>query len=782
MTPLIDRLFIGGLSDCGQHEGFAVICACRSPCWTGAVKAAHGLPTLPATHPDAVAIEGESRLILNLPDLPTPSYTVATFERFLAFATAQWKAGKSLLIHGVRGESRPAALATLFRAKVLGDVPNDSFENARAASVANGIGAGLTAWLGTNWHKIPQRLIAHLEGAAPEQKAEAVEPSTQEAVDLMAAYRELTPENAVALAKGSPLFHFAGFARIRDKNATMTPVGTANKPSLFQLRACAAYEWLVANKHPVRLILGPKPRQSYGSTISAEICQHHSRRLHFSGMMIGDEGSRTDLIWQMFNSMAKHDRFGFWDNTHESNQEKATFTYQENGKPVTFDWLRDTASDEMAGSSGTRQILWFSEVGKYGKEGKVTDKTIITNAMNSIPPGPDTLVIMESVSGGPSGYFYEMHQEAVTLEERINGQYGNGWVKVFCAWHEVPDYRLEYRPEFAHFFNDPLDDDEKIGAARWNWTAEQIAWRRETITRTYSGDVASFQREYPASVEEAFHAGGTPKFCPKGLARLETMALAGHDGARLCVIEKVRNSVAVINNENPWLWLREEPLIGCRYLVFGDYMTGEQSKGSKVRDTHAVGVWRDAYMGKDGVAHPPRLAAAIFVPQGCRWDSDIIADRTMLLSKLYGNCLIGIEVNEALGVLALMQKEGANLWRRKKEDETVPGQTLTIPGWKTTPQTRKILIDTMAKAIREQEIEVQFGPMVKQLRLFQSYPDGSCAAPPGELDDFVLGGAIGLTLLPFATELAAPRRIEPQRYRGRAEAEAASAPAGWVPF
>ncbi len=761
MKRIIDRLFIGTISDHDAEE-FAIVCACRTPCWVKAIEAKHNLPTVPPTHEDSVCLTEENRLILNMSDGPLPTFRVETFNNFLAFAIKNWEAGKSILVHGVRGESRPNALVMVFRAKILGDIPNHSYLSAWEASRRPKIGEGLTKWFEKKWHDLPQRLVAHIEGATPkEAEKPKMDATTQESVDLLEAYKNVSVQTANQLIKYSPLVHFAACARIVDKSNALTPRTAANQPSLFQYKACQAYEWLVANNQPVRLLLGPKPRQSYGSTITAEICQHHSRRFKYPGMVIGDESSRTDLLWKMFNDMVKNDRWAGWDTVHESNQERAVFRYLEDGKERTFDWLRDTASDDMAGSSGTRQILWLSEAGRYGKEGKVTDSQVISNAMASVPAGPGSLVIMESVSGGPSGSFYEICRGAVTLEQRMQGEYGNGWVKVFCAWHEVPDYKTARSPETEALFTDPLDDAERIGVQRYGWTAEQLAWRRNTIASVFQGNEALFHREFPSSEEEAFHAGGTPRFCQKGLAKIESMALVGHATAKRAVIEKFRNGVHVLETENPWLWEREAPMVKCRYIVFGDFMTGEQSKGSRVRDEHAVGVWRDTYMDPSGKIHPIRLAAAIYVPKGCRWDEDIIADRVHLLSQYYGNCVIGLEVNEALGVLATLKKAGANIWQRKKDDDVVPGQTLMIPGWKTTPQTRPMLINETARLIREQQIQIEFEPMARQLRIFQQYPDGSCAAPPGEHDDWVLGGGIGLKLLPFATEYALPAPIQP---------------------
>ena len=106
---------------------------------------------------------------------------------------------------------------------------------------------------------------------------------------------------------------------------------------------------------------------------------------------------------------------------------------------------------------------------------------------------------------------------------------------------------------------------------------------------------------------------------------------------------------------------------------------------------------------------------------------------------------------------------GAPLWQRTKADEEsgIVGQTLKIPGWKTTTATRPLIVSEWAKYIREQCVDVEFEPMASELSTFVTFEDGSCAAKPGCHDDWVMGAGIGLVCLPNATEYKEPAMVLP---------------------
>lgn len=118
MKRLLARLAIGGLTAHDAPDGWSVACACRS-CYLTAEGAR-----------DDVACESIHRIALNLQDPPIPIFPRELFSRWLTWATTEWEAGRSIVIHDDAGVSRAPSLALLFCAKVLGCVPDGSFDEA----------------------------------------------------------------------------------------------------------------------------------------------------------------------------------------------------------------------------------------------------------------------------------------------------------------------------------------------------------------------------------------------------------------------------------------------------------------------------------------------------------------------------------------------------------------------------------------------------------------------------------------------------------------------------
>jgi hypothetical protein len=225
-----------------------------------------------------------------------------------------------------------------------------------------------------------------------------------------------------------------------------------------------------------------------------------------------------------------------------------------------------------------------------------------------------------------------------------------------------------------------------------------------------------------------------------------------------------------------WVWMIERPIPGCAYLGFCDPMTGEQSEGSKHRDTHAAGIMRAPYIDTAGVEHDAELVAAIYVESGpgglgqmggsggtggensgaaCRWDNDVLAARLAMLLRFYGNCLCICEANNSgTEVIRLLLLEGCRLWRREKPNHRVPGRKMVdVVGFLTTSATKNYWIGTLGTAIRERTLVCRFLPAVKQCGTFILNEKGTGEAQPGCHDDWCTGLGLGLYQMHAATQL-----------------------------
>lgn len=129
MQQVFERVWVADDQSCRPGGGeWAVVHACKSPCHQRAVGYQGSLLS---SHPNYLVLSRGFDLYLNLIDPPKPLFMSASFGAFLSFADAQWTAGRKLLIHCNRGESRAPSLALLFLAKRRSVLDDSSYPAAR---------------------------------------------------------------------------------------------------------------------------------------------------------------------------------------------------------------------------------------------------------------------------------------------------------------------------------------------------------------------------------------------------------------------------------------------------------------------------------------------------------------------------------------------------------------------------------------------------------------------------------------------------------------------------
>lgn len=569
----------------------------------------------------------------------------------------------------------------------------------------------------------------------------------------------MTDSETFAKIYGSPYLWFSTYGKIEDKNGKLiTPVA-----SKVQRDILMAYQWLTSKGMPVRLAALPKARQSYVSSITAALFYHHWRRTKSNLLLMADENSRVIELWGLLQRFHTHDGFeSRWDSEIVFNTEFARMTYRDEEKRTRQSFFRhETSSDPDAGAATARQGIWFSEACLYPREGDAADFKVIGNALASVGNAPETLCVMESRAKGPSGHGHATWQGAVTLKDRLAGKVGNSWIKIFCPWHDVAEYRLDRkRPDSTQWFDDedtrfaPYREREKAGVMRFNWTPEQVAWRRWKLIGEMKGNEAEFDSQFPESEEAAFRASGNPRLHPVGVANLLKLAEVWHNSADRGTLERdPQGRVRFVPSADGWLWIREHPknLVGAEVCLIGDLMTGDQSVGSGMRDCHAVGVLRNTFH-KNGVIHPVELIATIDVPGGCRWDLDYLADRTALLSEYFDWVSAVTEVNgPGLAFIVELRNRGVPIYQRPQNDAMMPGKMLKVPGFRTDTKTRPMVIETLARYVRESSGDINemlfrccYKPAVEEMAALVTNERGKVEASPGAHDDWPLSIAIGL--------------------------------------
>ncbi len=161
-----------------------------------------------------------------------------------------------------------------------------------------------------------------------------------------------------------------------------------------------------------------------------------------------------------------------------------------NSKEIVFDKLDSgyqvgTAKSQGVGRSNTLQYFHGSEVAYWANA-----RDHVSGVLQAVADVDGTEVILESTSAGADGLFYDMCMEAYKARSEYQ--------LIFVPWF----WQLEYKRELSQDF--VISAEEEQYKQEHHLDDEQIHWRRQKIYQL--GNIWTFRREYPATVEEAFNA------------------------------------------------------------------------------------------------------------------------------------------------------------------------------------------------------------------------------------------------------------------------------------
>ena len=166
-------------------------------------------------------------------------------------------------------------------------------------------------------------------------------------------------------------------------------------------------------------------------------------------------------------------------------------------------------SEISTGTAGTDSargfpclILQLSELGRC-KDRHVKD--IQEGAMNAhASTYPGNIIAAESTSGGEGNFFHEISKSGYKNPK-------SPWFTAFFGWQEEPEYQMTPPTGWVPDSDEVrimkmLDAEfEKIGSPQ-RMTPEQMYWRHVKLHHHMRGNLTAFQREFPATFEEAFQS------------------------------------------------------------------------------------------------------------------------------------------------------------------------------------------------------------------------------------------------------------------------------------
>ena len=582
--------------------------------------------------------------------------------------------------------------------------------------------------------------------------------------------------------KWSFVEQFESFLKIEKKGGEVgRPVANIHQKRLDEVVKVAH-----ATGRPCRII-ALKPRQKGSSTGSVGIGYVRLKAKRGRGLIAGGKHFQGSNLFRILKTYADSDEL---DPKHCKVKDMAADF--KNGSMMQ----RITLANGDAGRSGTYQVLIITEAAYLADEGVANADVVLDGLFKCVPMEPDTIIIEESTANGASGSFYDSWKGGITLEDFLAGR--NGYVRVFSAWFEFEDSRLDPASEGITSEDDFTAQEVEYIANLWKrqqvtldlW---QVAWMRYAVRDECKGDWDKFDQDYPRDPETAFLKSGRCFFNSEGIEHQERLiAIRPREFGYLNYNERADRVAWIRTAEAQAKSVRwEDPRVGCRYSISVDSASGEDQTGGDDPDSHSILVHRDGYLQYGKWIEAALVMRNILVPGHkpgslvCWWANDVLVEEVWRMAR-YWQAYVIPEENHDRGLIEALKARGdVEIYQRElfNRRENVTTKAL---GWQTTTKTRPMILEKLATTIREsgkgvmsEGYEVRCPWIIEQLKNFGTKPNGRIEALRGH-DDDVLSLAIGLQTLDLATPWREFDRLEwlPQDLRDLERSSRASRGAG----
>lgn len=392
------------------------------------------------------------------------------------------------------------------------------------------------------------------------------------------------------------------------------------------------------------------------------------------------------------------------------------------------------------GLGGRLNAVHYTEAGNYADKG--LDAQTAYEAVQGCIHKPGSIVVIESTANGRDPFFWRL------VEQTRRGE--NDFRLVFLPWflestYEIKwaDYRksrLSARKADPGYALQPTEEENALRASvghpvppsqmDWRWcvevTDDQLAWRRQQCQNDYAGSFERMERFYPSTLDGAFATTESTFFTADEMARFASM-----------VREPIARGNARADEQGVVTWcpdpmgftrLWEAPLSGERYLVCADVAEGRGADFSA------------GYVLKLGRRWEVVAALHTQAP----WEMTAVALHA--LAVYYNQAVLAIDNKPASIVEWIARMNYPRLYYHRSEARWGQGAA-TVPGFSITSLTRPLLLDAIARAVREELLHCPDPGFAQEMSTFVYVErSGKYEATWNSNDDRIMSMAIGCYL------------------------------------
>lgn len=533
----------------------------------------------------------------------------------------------------------------------------------------------------------------------------------------------------------------------------------------------------IRNGVPVRYIILKARQMGLSTVIEALGFWWTTTHRNIKTVIMAHEGEAATNLYEMFKRYFDYGHPQFQPDRKYNNKKELVFDVDDRIKDEISEHVANCPNPDSCGQPHKSPGLSSQIKTMVAKEGKGRSATIhffhgsevafwevkadvVSAAMQAVPLAPRTFVFLESTANGVGGFFYKSWFNAKSRKSNLRA--------IFFAWHEHGEYELPAPEGGLQYY----DDEEtkllqlflKKGYAQHTWD-RKIVWRREK-KKEFLDDPKKFYQEYPATDMEAFLASGRPKFDMDMLVKMWQYAddLPKSDpqhhvygqvvpnpdqfGKERYVFEEVPQTMEGTDPTPLKVWelpIKRNPNTkteAAKYAIGVDVSEGKLNKESeeKTNDYSVIDVTR--------VDNNKTVA---------RWrghiDPDLLGLVVYQIGIFYNNALVGVEVNNhgLTTVQSLRNKSYPNLYMRETSEENRFQERTAVMGWRTDKKTKPVIINNLAKAIREGDIIDLDVVFLSECQTYVIDDQGHTNAQEGQFDDTVMAKAIALEMCNYNT-------------------------------
>jgi hypothetical protein len=446
-----------------------------------------------------------------------------------------------------------------------------------------------------------------------------------------------------------------------------------------------------------QLIIVVKPRQiGYSTFVQAWNWVHIKHFPNRTAVTIAHEKSAAAELMQ------KSHRFHDYSGSQQTLSYKTTLKIQYAPPHNSAIHVR-TANRPETLRSYTIMHAHLSEFAMYEKP-----EDFLQATMNSLVTSPEASCVIECTAKGEGGLFYEMVQASLRGE--------NEWTLIFTPFQDEEEYQSPLEPGEQLI----LSPEERKYQKQYNLPDERMKWALWHKTNKLSNDWVRFHEEYPASLELAFRASGSPYFNLEVLRDAEVQEPLYR--GELEWADDYEPEVEFIPNEFGRLSVWKLPEPGRRYVMSIDVGEGVRQDFSIIDVVSAP---------EDRTERPEQVA---------QWASNVttasdVGVAAYQLGRWYNDALIGVErpgpgpaVLNVLKATAVPEHSFKqighlpywNLYFEVQRDQF--GEETKRAGWLNSSKTKTPALQELQAHITPTGLILHCRETVQELRGFQSDP------------------------------------------------------------